>query len=123
MSPDVPSSEYKQFLIAKWESIVLLREKFWAEYLAWKGEINTATTETTHEYISQLISMWAELYPKVKGRADQTDLVKTFEEFENYRFDPKKIISDAQGDPKLIIKLDKTLCEAVNMLKLTNFEG
>ena len=67
--------------------------------------------------------MWAELYPKVRGRSDQAELVKKFESFSAYRYDPKKMYSDAQNEATIIIDLDATLGEAVHVLKLTDFEG
>ena len=101
----------------------MMREEFMQNYLKWKGDKHSTNSEASNIYISLLISMWAELYPKVEGRSDQSELVKEFDKFTPYRYDPKKMYEDAKDEPTIIFDLDKCLGKAVHVLKLTEIEG
>lgn len=106
---------YAYTLLKKWERVIELREEFIMNYMN-----NRANPVVANEYISRLVSLWAELLPKVSGRTDHSEIAKTFEALRPYRYDPRTIYKN--DDPTVLMQLDEAIRMVIETLGITKFE-
>lgn len=100
---------YAYSLLNSWEEIRQIREQFRENYLA--GRLDP---QLTNLYISKLTSFWLELYPKIKSREEFGDLSTEFELYKESYLEPRCLAD--------VSKLDLLLREAMEKLKITDFE-
>jgi hypothetical protein len=100
-------------ILEKWTEIIEMGEEFRVLFL--RNEINVAVT---FQYVSKLTRLWLELSPILKDRSDLEDLPARYAEYRTYYFDPRQLMKD----PEKIFGLEEILREAIEKLKITQFE-
>jgi len=112
----LPSGKlYTHVLLEKWTEILGLSEQFRTNLL-----LNNSDHEATFNYIARLTNLWGELYPKLTGRHDISDLVQEFERYSQYYFDPSQLIAPDKSEE--IFKLQAILRRALEALRITRYE-
>ena len=106
---------YAGYLLQKWTEIGELSEKFRTNLM-----LQDADHIVTYQYISQLTRLWGELYPKIAGRNDLSELVAEFEHFSPYYYDPSQLAQPDKSEE--IFKLEYVLRMVLEKLGITKYE-
>ena len=113
---------YAQYMLNEWMKIKEKATEYRGRMLA--GEASDPDTKrVTRDYVALMTDFWGQLLPKVRGRNDDSipkSFEDEFEKFERNIYAPTTMISEENaGD---IFKLDATLREAVERLRITMWE-
>lgn len=110
------STAYAYSVLTKWEDVSILGEEVRKNYIC-----GVMDQELLMEYVSKLISLWKEMYPKVKDRSDfGEETTKEFMAFERFYDDPLEIF---RGDNLItVFKFEKCLRWILEKVGLTKFE-
>lgn len=106
---------YTYTLLELWKEIIELGTRFRASYMNGYPD-----RELLYNYVASLTRLWGELSPKLKNRSEFGELKEEFDKFAHYYFDPKKLVD---GDIEDVFKLELTLRQALERLKVFDFEG
>jgi len=110
------TEKYKMFLIESWIELTQLSEAIMMNMLHGRSDF-----DTTNAYLSRLINLLIQFYPKVEGGGDRTDdLQKEFDKFKPWIYRPSlPIESEEEGNrvPELLFLIRK----AYERFNLTSF--
>ena len=100
------TEKYKMFLIDSWIELTQLSENVTMNMLHGRSDY-----DTTNAYLSRLINLMIQFYPKVEGGGDRTaDLKKEFDTFKSWIYRPSlPIESEEEGNrvPELLFLIRK----------------
>jgi len=108
-------AEYARYILSKWIEVIELGEEFRLKYLL--GDVDLSIT---YMYVAKLTRLWGELYPKLEGRSDLSELVTHFKEFEPYYYDCSQLIDPKKAEE--LYKLEMALRIAIEKLGISRYE-
>jgi hypothetical protein len=110
------TEKYKMFLIDSWVELSQLNESIMMNMLHGKSDF-----DTTNAYLSRLINLLIQFYPKVEGGGERTaDLQQEFDVFKPWIYNPSiPIESEEEGNkvPELLFLIRR----AYERFNLTSF--
>jgi len=75
--------------------------------------------EKLYTYISQMVSLWLELYPKIVGRSDLKEFEKQFVKYKQYYHNPRLLMEDKNSAD--CSEMELTLRDALEKLGITKW--
>lgn len=107
---------YAYRLLDIWVEIIKLSQDYRKSYVIGQGD-----KEQQAELIAKITTIYGECRPKIQGRTDFKDLPERYEKFSRYYYDPKALTDKGNGED--IFKMTEIVREALEKLKITQYEG
>jgi hypothetical protein len=113
---------FREYILELWMQTSAISTEVSKEMLG-KKKGDNVDAENQNQFVANLMSLWKQLCPKIKGKVFKGDsnLEKEFNLFEKYRTDPQMLVRDTSDLSKSenIFKLEDVIRRALEQLKIT----